>query len=112
MEHSGRLASVRARARFHAWRAHLSVPADDSAGYPRCYSGGCAALAGMCQLPSWLVQLGRQGEALEVLLLLRDTEEDAHEDLQEIIYYEASLALGEPRRGERLQSDVPHEQRM
>jgi len=66
----------------------------------------------MCQLPRWLVQRGRQGKALEVLLFLRDTEEDAHEELQEIIDYEASLALGEPRRGERLQSDVLHEQRM
>jgi len=63
-------------------------------------------MVGMFQLPRsprWLVQRGRQGEALDVLLFLRDTKEDAHEELQEIIEsYEASLAWGKPRWGEML----------
>jgi len=53
--------------------------------------------------PRWLVQHGRQGEALDVLLLLRETEEEAHKELGDIVEsYEASMVWGKPRWGELL----------
>mmetsp|Transcript_69383 Transcript_69383/g.201286 ORF Transcript_69383/g.201286 Transcript_69383/m.201286 type:complete len:507 (-) Transcript_69383:171-1691(-) len=62
---------------------------------------GGLLLFGMPMLPRsprWLVQRGREGEALQALLRLRDSEESAHAELDEIVRSrDATRELGKPR---------------